>query len=307
MTAVEIISPRTVPLGGQRAMDVQRTLPHRDRATIGAWCFADHYGPEETKMDVPPHPHTGLQTVSWLLEGSIKHDDSGDRHEMVRPGDLVIMTAGSGICHSEVSQSERLHGVQLWVVLPEHARHMERRLDVFHTPTTEVEGGEALVFLGSMLGVTSPVETHTPLLGAEVRIDPGASITLDLDPTYEHGILVDAGPVLVDGQGGTELNRHDLGYIAPGPTEVVLENPGPDRARVVVLGGTPFEEEFIMWWNFIGRTHEEIELYREEWMAHGDRFGTTHGYVGGGPDPLPAPVMPNARLKLRGGKFNRKR
>src|SRR5215216_4592908 len=123
---MEILEPREVPLGGLRAMNVRRTLPQRQRSLIGGWCFVDHYGPEQTAMIVPPHPHTGLQTVSWLFEGEIEHRDSAGSHELVRPGAVNLMTAGRGISHSEVSTpgTTRLHGVQLWVALPDASRHV---------------------------------------------------------------------------------------------------------------------------------------------------------------------------------------
>ncbi len=123
-TGVEVMTPRDVPLGGPRAMTVRRTLPQRQRSLIGAWCFLDHYGPDHVAdtggMSVPPHPHTGLQTVSWLFTGEVEHRDSAGHHAMVRPGELNLMTAGHGISHSEVSTPETtvLHGAQLWVALP---------------------------------------------------------------------------------------------------------------------------------------------------------------------------------------------
>ena len=122
---VEVLTPREVPLGGPRAMTVRRTLPQRQRSLIGAWCFLDHYGPDDVAdtggMSVAPHPHTGLQTVSWLFTGEIEHRDSAGHHAMVRPGELNLMTAGHGISHSEVSTPDDhgLHGAQLWVALPD--------------------------------------------------------------------------------------------------------------------------------------------------------------------------------------------
>ena len=127
---VELLVPRQVPLGGPRAMDVRRTLPQRQRSLIGAWCFLDHYGPDQVGdsggMKVPRHPHTGLQTVSWLFTGEIEHRDSAGFHAAVRPGEVNLMTAGRGISHSEFSTPDTtvLHGAQLWVALPDTARHM---------------------------------------------------------------------------------------------------------------------------------------------------------------------------------------
>src|SRR6478752_3862539 len=193
--AVEILEPRDVPLGGIRA------LPLKQRSLIGAWCFADHYGPDRVAesggMDVAPHPHTGLQTVSWLFEGEIEHRDSVGSHAMVRPGELNLMTAGRGISHSEVSTPETdvLHGVQLWVALPEEARGMPPEFE--HVlPEEAVDSGlRCRVFIGSWLGMESPATTHSPLLGAELVLQPGTSVELPLERAHEHGVLVDAGQV----------------------------------------------------------------------------------------------------------------
>jgi len=301
MSDVEVVTARDVPLGGPRAMTVHRTLPQRRRSLVGAWCFADHYGPDDVGetggMDVPPHPHTGLQTVSWLFAGEVEHRDSGGVHAMVRPGELNLMTAGSGVAHSEVSTpgTTTLHGVQLWVALPDSARQVPRDFDHHVPPEVPLSGGSARVFLGSLAASTSPVPTHTPLLGAEVLVDPGATVTLTVDPGFEHGVLVDSGPVHVD---GTELARAQLGYLGTGARRLELVNPGADPARVILLGGAPFEEPLVMWWNFVGRTHEEIVAFREDWEAGSDRFGAVQGY-GGSPERLPAPGLPTTRLTPR--------
>ncbi|WP_159662945.1 pirin family protein [Streptomyces mexicanus] len=299
--AVEVLTARDVPLGGPRAMTVRRTLPQRARTLIGAWCFADHYGPDDVAatggMDVAPHPHTGLQTVSWLFSGEIEHRDSLGSHAFVRPGELNLMTGGLGICHSEVSTPTTtiLHGVQLWVALPGEHRNTARDFQHSAPAPVPLDGGRALVFLGTLAGDTSPVRTFTPLLGAELSVDPGATVTLDIDPAFEHGLLVDTGDVRLE---DTALRPADLGYLAPGRTALTVANPGPDRARLVLLGGPPFEEEIVMWWNFIGRSHDEIAQAREDWMK-GTRFGEVRGYDGA---PLPAPELPNTPLKPRGSK-----
>ncbi|MEY7976087.1 pirin family protein [Streptomyces pilosus] len=296
---VEVLTARDVPLGGPRAMRVRRTLPQRARTLIGAWCFADHYGPDDVTgtggMDVAPHPHTGLQTVSWLFSGEIEHRDSLGSHAYVRPGELNLMTGGHGISHSEVSTPNTtiLHGVQLWVALPREHQDAARDFQHHVPQPVPLDGGEARVFLGSLAGVTSPVRTFTPLLGAEVTLAPGAVTTLDLDPAHEHGVLVDTGDVLV---GDTAVQPAELGYAAPGRTALTLTNRGPEAARLVLLGGPPFDEEIVMWWNFIGRSHEDIVRAREDW-TNGTRFGEVHGYDGA---PLPAPELPNTPLKPRG-------
>ena len=206
--AVHLITSREVPLGGPRAMMVRRTLPHRDRSLIGAWCFADHYGPAAGRMDVPPHPHSGLQTVSWLFSGEVEHRDSMGNHQLIRPGELNLMTSGRGIAHSEVSVagSAPLHGVQLWVALPADDAAGPRGFA--HLVTEEVAlgdmddavvtgGGRVRVFLGELAGVRADVPAFTPLVGAELTLEPGATVELPVDAGFEHGVLLDAGALAV--------------------------------------------------------------------------------------------------------------
>ena len=314
--AVEVLEPRDVPLGGPRAMRVRRTLPQRHRSLIGAWCFVDHYGPDAVDatggMSVAPHPHTGLQTVSWLFTGEIEHRDSAGHHALVRPGEVNLMTAGRGISHSEVSTAttSTLHGAQLWVALPEAHRHTEPGF-VHHVPEpVSGDGWEARVFLGSLLGERSPVPTATPLLGAEVLLRPGTQLVLDVEPGFEHGVLVDSGVLHVGEMAPVEVKQHQLAYLPTGAESVVLVA-GADPVRALVLGGEPFAESIVMWWNFVGRSHEEIVAFREEWQAQvasGGRVVTDGQDVADGRfgvvtgehlPPIPAPALPNARLKER--------
>ncbi|MGH3434368.1 MAG: pirin family protein [Thermocrispum sp.] len=294
---VQVLAAREVPLGGPRAITVRRTLPQRARSLVGAWCFADHYGPAAARMVVPPHPHTGLQTVSWLFDGEIEHRDSGGRQCLVRPGELNLMTGGHGICHSEVSteRSAALHGVQLWVALP--AAHRDAPQDLRHHVPEPVplDGATARVFLGSLAGSVSPVPTFTPLLGAELLLEPGARLELPVDVGFEHGVLVDRGSVTV---AGTTVPSAAMGYLAPERRAVELRNSGSQPASALLLGGPPFGEQIVMWWNFVGRSHEEIVAFRDAWQAESDRFGRVDGYAG---DPLrlPAPELPNAVIKPR--------
>ena len=302
---VEIMTPRDVPLGGPRAMRVRRTLPQRQRSLIGAWCFVDHYGPDDVAatggMVVPPHPHTGLQTVSWLFEGEVEHRDSAGHHAMVRPGEVNLMTAGRGISHSEVSTAATttLHGAQLWVALPDSARHTDPGF-AHHVPRPVYgEGFEARVFLGSLVGETSPVETFTPLLGAELRLEAAATVVLDVDPAFELGVLVDTGLVEVE---GVEAKEHDLAYVPPGRSLLTLA--AHDRpARLLLLGGPPFGEAIVMWWNLVARTHEEVVAWREEWQAQITPDGLVDGWygvpLGDQRPPIPAPPLPNVRLRHR--------
>ena len=296
-----VLHPREVPLGGPRAIRVRRTLPQRERSLIGAWCFADHYGPHNvsdgTGMDVPPHPHTGLQTVSWLFSGDVEHRDSAGVHAMVRPGELNLMTAGAGICHSEVSTATTtvLHGVQLWVALPDSARDTGRDF-AHYVPAQETFDGATLrVFLGELAGQRSPVHTFTPLLGAQLDLAPGAEIEVDVDAGFEHGVLLDQGSVAV---GGTVLGIADLAFQGTGHDRLCLTNRAQTPARVILLGGTPFSEQLVMWWNFVGRSHDDTVAFRQMWQEHGDRFGAVEGYRGTVPR-LPAPPLPNATLRPR--------
>jgi redox-sensitive bicupin YhaK (pirin superfamily) len=305
---IELLEPRDVPLGGLRAMTVRRTLPLKQRSLIGAWCFADHYGPDRVAdsggMDVAPHPHTGLQTVSWLFEGQIEHRDSVGTHAMVRPGELNLMTAGRGISHSEVSTPDTnvLHGVQLWVALPESTREVAPAFE--HVVPDEARDGvvRCRVFIGSWLGLSSSAIVHSPLLGAELIVESGAVVDLPLETAFEHGILVDSGEVAVN---GAPVGRAAMGYLPQGTRSLQLAV-GPGPARLVVLGGEPLREEILMWWNFIGRSHDEVVEYRAQWQgevaAFADgcpsttRFGRVRGYPG---KPLPAPEMPAIRLRPR--------
>ncbi|MBB4682848.1 pirin family protein [Amycolatopsis jiangsuensis] len=298
---VEVLEARSVPLGGPRAMPVRRTLPQRKRSLIGAWCFADHYGPVDPAvsggMSVGPHPHTGLQTVSWLFAGEIEHRDSLGTHAMVRPGELNLMTGGRGICHEEVSTPETtaLHGVQLWVALPEEHRHTGRGFQHHAPPVTALPGATARVFLGTLAGETSPVRTYSPLLGAELVLAPGADLTLETEAGFEHGLLVDSGEVTF---AGTPLGSTQLGYLGTGHATLAVRNRAAVPARVLLLGGPPFGEEILMWWNFVARSHEEIVAFREAWEAGAEQFGAVEPHPGG-PARLPAPALPAVRIRPR--------
>ncbi|ORW52887.1 pirin [Mycobacterium paraense] len=294
---VEVLHPREVPLGGPRAMRVRRTLPQRQRSLVGAWCFLDHYGPAHARMDVPPHPHTGLQTVSWLFDGEVEHRDSAGVHALVRPGELNLMTAGAGICHSEVSidSDTALHGVQLWVALPDSHRDTGRDFAHYAPPPISLPGAVARVFLGQLADGRSPVRTFTPLLGAQLNLEPNAALDIEVDPAFEHGLLCDSGAVAL---GATALAVAELGYQGPGHSTVPVRNLGDRPARALLLGGPPFAEQLVMWWNFVGRSHDDIVGYRRQWEDGDDRFGAVTGYRGS-VTRLPAPPLPTTRLRPR--------
>jgi quercetin 2,3-dioxygenase len=281
-----ILEPRSVPLGGLRAMRVDRVLPQRELPTVGAWCFLDAFGPHDVRMRVLPHPHTGLQTVTWPMAGEIRHRDSLGSDVVVRPGQLNLMTAGRGVSHSEFSVSDGvLHGVQLWVALPADRAAMapafEQHVDL------PVFGGVATVFMGSLGDVTSPATTHTPLVGADVALT-GASV-LPLRQEHEHAVLA-VTDLTVD---GTALPKGRLLYLDPGRHELRLSAPD---GRALLLGGEPFPDNLVMWWNFVGRSHDEIAEARAAWEAADERFGVVSGHDGA---RIPSPGLPGVRLTPR--------
>jgi hypothetical protein len=300
-TEPELLEPREVPLGGPRAMTVWRTLPHRHRRMVGAWCFVDHYGPHDlggaTGMQVPPHPHTGLQTVSWLLEGEVLHRDSLGSTQRVAPGQLNLMTAGYGISHSERTpqpferSTDRLHGVQLWVALPAASRAVAPAFEHHSALPVLRDGGmTATVVMGSFAGSTSPATAFTPLVGADLDLAAGARAQVPLDAEFEHAVLVTEGDAEVAGR---RVDRGTLLYLPPGPRSLALA--APAGARLLLIGGTPFEEQIVMWWNFVGADHDEVALARDQWQAAHARFGAVHDE-----GRLPAPELPHVRLTARG-------
>ncbi len=326
----QVITPRDVPLGGIRAMTVRRTLPARDRPFIGSWCFLDHYGPDQVArtggMDVPPHPHCGLQTVSWLFRGEVEHRDSLGTRALILPGELNVMTAGRGIAHSEVSTPATtiLHGVQLWVALPPGRRDGPPAFQHYAARETVESGVGWRVFLGELGGESSPIPTFSPLLGADLALGAGAVAEVALAPEFEHGVLVDTGMVELDGH---RVTQPALVALPAGRSRLRLQAVN-ERARVLLLGGTPMETDLVMWWNFVGDSHEDIMQARRDWQAEigaepvddgptgarvalaapggpnvarsapsrRSRFGAVLGYDG---SPLPAPRMPGGRLRAR--------
>ncbi|GAA1804297.1 pirin family protein [Luedemannella flava] len=295
----ELLPGRDVPLG--RHTVVRRLLPQRHRRMVGAWCFLDHYGPEDVSsrpgMQVPPHPHTGLQTVSWLLDGEILHRDSLGSVQSVRPGQLNLMTSGAGISHSEESPADHpplLHGLQLWVALPAYARDGAAAFD-HHADLPTLRDGPlaATVVVGEFGGLRSPARAYTPLVGVDLTLRAGGSATLTLDPSFEYAVVVMAGTVVV---AGVPVTVGSLLYLGCGRS--LLDVTAAADGRFFLFGGEPFAEPLVMWWNFVGRTHEEVVAAREAWGdgTASDRFGTVHGYDGA---PLPAPPLPTTRLIAR--------
>ena len=299
---VEIIEGAPVALGGPRGLEVTRTLPSKHRRMVGAWCFLDAYGPQRLDgspgMRVGPHPHIGLQTVSWLVAGEILHRDSLGSLQEIRPGQLNLMTAGRGISHSEetpATHSDVLQGIQLWVALPDVDRDVPPSFTQHARLPVVTDGGlTATVLMGELAGALSPARCHTPLLGAEITLAAGSRAALPLRPDFEYAVLVIDGDATV---ADVPVRPGPLLYLGAGRAELRLAA-GPDT-RLMLLGGEPFEERIVMWWNFVGRDHDEIVAARQAWedRASGGPFGTVRGYDG--PD-IPAPPMPITRLVARG-------
>jgi redox-sensitive bicupin YhaK (pirin superfamily) len=289
----ELLPARAVPLGAGTI--VRRLLPTLGRRMVGAWCFVDHYGPDEIiarpGMQVPPHPHIGLQTVSWILQGEVHHRDSLGSDVVIHPGELGLMTAGGGIAHSEVSPPSHgpvLHGAQLWVALPDAERAVAPAFD-HHAglPVLTAPGLRATVLLGDVDGAASPGRTHTPIVGVDVELTGPA--LLPLTPEFEHAVLTVSGTPEVD---GGPLAPGSLGYLGSGRSSLRLSADAP--ARLLLLGGEPFAEQIVMWWNFVARSGEEVAAARERWQ---------HGGFTAVPDSGPAlnaPELPPARLVPRG-------
>jgi hypothetical protein len=289
-----LLPEREVPLGGLRGMTVRRTLPQREVPTVGAWCFLDQFGPASESMRVLPHPHVGLQTVTWPFAGTIRHRDSLGNDVTIEPGELNLMTSGHGISHSEFSEVDEdhpLHGLQLWVALPEDARHGIGRFD-HHAdlPVLIRDGLVATVLLGEFMGLTSPAKVHSPLVGVDMTVAAGDR-RFPLDPSFEHALLVVSGRPVIEGE---VVAPGPLVYLGTGRHDVSVVS--DHNAHLVLLGGAPFDEELVMWWNFIGRNHDEIVQARTEWEQSSARFGTVHGHDGA---RIPAPPIPPVTLTPR--------
>jgi len=276
---VEVGEGRRTEVGG---LPVVRSLPRRERRTIGPWCFVDHFGPADVvdaSMLVGPHPHVGLHTVTWVLAGEVVHHDSLGSEQLIKPGQLNLMTAGRGVAHAEetpAGATGSLHGLQLWVAQPEATRSGPAAFE-HHSALPEAVIGPvvATVLVGEVGGIRSPARADSPMIGADVVVAGPAE--LPLDPEFEHGLLVIDGPVSVD---GAVVAPGAFGYLAPGRDAIGLEPAAGAAGRLVLLGGAPFTEPIIMWWNFVARTKEEMVQARQDWEAGSDRFGPVDSGLG---------------------------
>ncbi|OYD23367.1 pirin family protein [Oceanimonas baumannii] len=289
MNQPERLPARQADVGG---IPVARLLPVRQRRLIGAWCFLDHAGPAhftagQPGMRVGPHPHIGLQTFTWMLKGQVLHRDSLGHEQVIRPGQVNLMTAGLGIAHSEesVAGEQELHAAQLWIALPEADRHTPPRFDHYpRLPMWSQQGVCFTLLAGEYTGHRAPTLLFSPLVGLDLHARQAATLILPLRLEFEYGLLALEGSMTLAGK---QVGPDELIYLgsALAHVELALE-PG---TRVLLLGGEPFKEQIYIWWNLVGHSEAEIAEALADWQAGSPRFGTVPGYNG---EPLPAPPLP---------------
>lgn len=265
-------------------MRIRRALPNRLRRLVGAWTFLDHFGPitvapDSKGMRVGPHPHIGLQTVSWLYAGEMLHRDCLGSKQLIRPGQLNLMTAGRGIAHSEESpqpHSPLLHGLQFWIALPDAVREMESGFEHHpELPVIEQDGCKITLVIGEAFGRRSPARVFSPLTGMDVEFTDTGSRALPLNPAFEHAILLTEGELDV---ADTRMDLTTLYYLGSGRDTLTLNC--RQSARAFLFGGAPLGEDVLLWWNFVARSTEEMQIARTDWEAHSPRFGEVEGYDG---------------------------
>jgi redox-sensitive bicupin YhaK (pirin superfamily) len=241
---------------------------------------------------IGPHPHIGLQTFSWMIEGTILHTDSLGYRQWIKPGQVNLMTAGHGIAHAEESPADapgRFQLAQLWIALP---KHESARDPAFHhypqLPILERGGFRITVLAGKFAGELAPAEVFTPLVGIDLAAQGPARAELALDPAFEHGVMALEGSARVAGE---ELVPGGLLYFPPDRDRLAVET--QEAARLLLIGGQPFGEEILLWWNFVARSVDEMEQATGDWLA-GRRFGRVEGARGA---PLVVPELKGLRLR----------
>jgi redox-sensitive bicupin YhaK (pirin superfamily) len=272
MTWLEVTTSREVTVG---AMPVRRALPRKGHRCVGAWCFADHMGPakvsKEHGLDIGPHPHMGLQTVTYLIDGEALHRDSLGTEQLITPGQLNLMTAGEGVSHSEEATRQyegTLQGIQLWIAQPEATRHLAPAFEHHgELPRIEMNDTRATVLIGEFCGVTSSARDDAEVTGTDLKINGRVNFPLRTD--FEYGAIVLEGSLMLN---GVLLQPGHLGYLAPGNDQIEIDALEP--SRVILLGGVPFESEIQMWWNFVARNRNEIDQAFNSWRDNDGRFGT---------------------------------
>jgi len=266
-----ISDSRVTDVGG---LPVHRALPQHGRRTVGAWCFLDRFGPVDVTpqrtMTVGPHPHIGLHTVTWLLSGQVLHSDSLGNQQPIRPGQLNLMTSGQGIAHAEDARGEPpgpMDGVQLWVAQPQGTRHDPPSF-AHHAelPVVDLPAARATVLVGEFGGARAPTRIDSPLVGVDMA--GSGRLDLPLDESFEHAVAVLYGGARIADSVATP---NQLMHIGPGRDGVHLDL--LEGSRVLLLGGQPFPEEILMWWNFVARNRSELEQAYVSWSTASDRFG----------------------------------
>jgi redox-sensitive bicupin YhaK (pirin superfamily) len=294
MMNIERLESQRATVG--EGFEIRRALPNRHRRMVGAWCFLDHAGPAAYAagrgLVVGPHPHIGLQTFSWMIEGRILHTDSLGFRQWIQPGQVNLMTAGRGISHAEESPADapgRFQLAQLWIALPDSERHCEPSFRHYpQLPVLERGGFRMTVLAGEFAGERAPAEVFSPLVGVDLAADGLARTELALDPRFEHGAMALEGEVTV---GGEPLAAGALLYFGTGRERLTVE--AGTHARLLLIGGVPFGEEVLLWWNFVARTYGDMEQATRDWLE-GNRFGEVQGARGA---RLVAPDLRGLRLR----------
>lgn len=239
-------------------------------------------------MRVGPHPHIGLQTFTWMIKGEVLHRDSLGNKQIIRPGQVNLMTAGHGIAHTEESlaQEDTLHATQLWIALPPPDSHCAPAFDHHpELPLWSLNGCQLTLLAGSYNGYTAPPKLYSPLVGIDLNSTAGSAMTLPLDSEFEYGVLTLEGQTIINGQA---FAVDELAYLGLGLHEINLEL-APGGSRAILLGGLPFSSDVLIWWNFVGHNKTDIARAQHDWETGSERFGTVHGYDG---PPLTAPPLP---------------
>ena len=285
-----IITPVTHDLG---AFKVRRSLPAKARTMVGPFIFVDQFGPAQLApgegMDVRPHPHINLATVTYLFDGVIDHRDSLGTFQRIEPGAINLMTAGAGIVHSERSPGDTrcagpgFYGMQTWLALPDGKDEIDPAFEHVAAgtlPVVEGEGVRATVLMGELWGVTAPTTCHSPTIYADLVLAQGASVAIDAEAD-ERAVLVTEGTATLDGE---PLTLFDLVILAPGH-RAVLQATGP--ARAMLLGGGAFATPRHVFWNFVSSSRDRINQAKEDWRA--GKFPTVPG---DDQEFIPLPIVP---------------
>jgi redox-sensitive bicupin YhaK (pirin superfamily) len=268
-------SPQLVRIKAQekaigKDLVIRRALPSRQQRMIGAWCFLDHAGPADVSkgegLRVGPHPHIGLQTFTWMIAGEVLHRDSLGYEQLVRPGQVNLMTAGRGIAHSEESPPTRpssLHAAQLWIALPNEHRHIEPAFDHYpDLPIVAQDGFTITLLAGEAMGHTAPARIYSPLVGLDFTSDAAAATKFILRPDFEYGVMVMEGEAEIEGE---LLQPGSLLYLGTGRSSLQLA--AKSAVKLILLGGEPFKEDVVLWWNFVARNRQEISDATDAWNA----------------------------------------